>query len=124
MVYDALTAGMRMMAAPILFSAGAGRAYMDIVDFGRYAGGLLVTLGLLALLAFGARRFNLLSFAQGGTSGRLKLVDSLMLDPRRRVAIVRVDDREHVVLTSATGEILLESREARPELDTPEKGAA
>lgn len=97
---------------------------MDIVDFGRYAGGLLVTLGLLALLAWGARRFNLLSLAQGGSSGRLKLVDSLMLDPRRRVSIVRVDDREHIILMSATGETLLESREARPELDAPEKGTA
>lgn len=86
---------------------------MDLVDFGRYAAGLLVTLGLLAGLAWAAKRLDLLSSLRGERAGRrLAVVETLPVDARRRLTLVRWEGREYLVLTGMTGEVLLESRDA------------
>ena len=54
------------------------------------------------------------TFSKARSERRLALCESLILDPRRRVMIVAVDDREHVILLGAAGETLLESRPAKP----------
>lgn len=88
---------------------------MDIVDFGRYAGALLVTLGLLLGLGWAMRRFNLLSNLRGeGGDRRVSIVETAALDARRRLALVRLDGREHLILLGVSGETLLESRDAPP----------
>lgn len=88
---------------------------MDLVDFGRYAGGLLVTLGLLAALAWGAKRHDLLKPLRGERTGRrLAVVETLPIDARRRLALVRWGGREHLLLLGAQDDILIESREADP----------
>ena len=96
---------------------------MDLVDFGRYAGGLLVTLGLLALLGWAGKRFDLFKTLRGERAGRrLAIVETLPVDARRRLALVRADGREHLVLLSGAGDILLESRDAQ-ELPPPAAGS-
>lgn len=88
---------------------------MDLVDFGRYVGALLVTLALLGLFLAALKRFGptlgieRLARASGG-SRRLAVVESLMLDPRRRLVLIRADGREHLLLLGATGETVVESR--------------
>lgn len=93
-----------------------------MLDFARYVAGLILVLGLLAGFAYILRR----GYAQGllpgfpgqGSVRRMRLVESLMIDPRRRVVIVEVDETEHVVLLGAAGETLLDSRPSPPK--TPE----
>jgi len=85
---------------------------MDLIDFGRYAAGLAITLGLIALLAYGARRFNWLSLPGGGLDPRLKVAGSVMLDARRRAVILRFDGKEHLILLGANGETVIETRDA------------
>lgn len=93
---------------------------MDLVDFTRYVGALLVTLALLLgfLLAvkrlgptLGLERLGLARAAGG--ERRLAVVESLALDPRRRLVLVRADGREHLLLLGATEETVVESREAQ-----------
>ncbi|GGE40098.1 hypothetical protein GCM10011367_13200 [Marinicauda pacifica] len=91
---------------------------MDMLDFARYVAGLILVLGLLAGFAYILRR----GYAQGllpgfpgqGSVRRMRLVESLMIDPRRRVVIVEVDETEHVVLLGVAGETLLDSRASPP----------
>lgn len=100
-----------------------------MLDFARYVAGLVLVLGLLAGFAFILRR----GYAQGlipgfpgqGHERRMRLVESLMIDPRRRVVIVEVDETEHVVLLGAERETLLDSRPARetPPVFEPEMPA-
>lgn len=106
---------------------------MDVMDFGRYFAGLLLVLGLLGGFALLARRAGLAHFLPAiqrpGAPRRLELSATLMLDPRRRVVLVRVDDEEHVVLLGLTGETVLDRRPAPPRFepvlpDTPDAGAA
>lgn len=96
---------------------------MDLVDFGRYAGGLLITLGLLAVLAWAAKRHDLLKPLRGERTGRrLAVVETLTIDARRRLALVRWGGREHLVLLGAEQALLIESRDAETPLPAAETG--
>ena len=62
---------------------------------------LAVTLGLFGLGVWGLRRYgpNLTRrLADTRASRRLAVVETLMLDPRSRLVLVRVDDEERLVL--------------------------
>jgi len=76
---------------------------VTLVDWGRALFALIATLAMIALVAYGARR---LGMVQPGVAGprRLKVLESLMLDPRRRLVVVRFDDREHLLLLSPAGD--------------------
>ncbi len=104
---------------------------MDVFVIARYLGALLVTLALMGAALYAARRFlpqlagQALSAPLAGArrakaARRLRLVETLTVDPRRRVAVVRWGDREYLVLLGATGEQLLaespapEAAPARP----------
>ncbi|WP_421791099.1 flagellar biosynthetic protein FliO [Hyphobacterium sp.] len=89
---------------------------MDVLDFARYFAALAVVLGLLGLLALGARQgwlANLLSgLSRGQMAGmkrerRMRVVEMLVLDPRRRLVIVEIDGKERTLLLGANEETVL-----------------
>lgn len=62
---------------------------------------LAVTLGLIGLAAVAMRKFGPEAMARLQTvrkQRRLVLVESLMLDPARRLVLIRLDDEERLVL--------------------------
>ncbi|MBU4435246.1 MAG: flagellar biosynthetic protein FliO [Alphaproteobacteria bacterium] len=74
---------------------------MDIVEFIRAIAALAVTLGLIGLAAYALRRFGPDAFARLVTSRqirRLKVVESLALDPTRRLVIFSLDGEERLML--------------------------
>ena len=77
---------------------------MDFLDWARAVFALIATLALIGLAAYAARRFGMLRGSANTGPRRLKLVDSLMLDPRRRLVVVRFDDRDHLLLLSPEGD--------------------
>lgn len=98
---------------------------MDLVDFGRYFAALLLVLGLLGFAALGARRFGLPGLAKPMNARRLKIVESLMLTPRQRLAIIRRDDVEHLVMIGPDGASVIESGIVPPrEESSPGDGAS
>lgn len=97
---------------------------MDVIDFGRYFAALLLVLGLLGGVALLARRAGLAHFLpniqRAGVPRRMDVASTLMLDPRRRVVLVRVDDEEHVILLGLAGETVLDRRPAPPRFEPVE----
>lgn len=88
---------------------------MDAWEWVRAFFGLLFVLALIGACAYGARRLGMLqNTAIGGGKRRMGISESLFLDPRRRVVIVRVDEEEHVVLLSPFGDRALATRPALP----------
>lgn len=82
---------------------------MDSAQLLRFAAALAFVLSLMGLLALVMRRIN-----NGGTvmpmsRRRLKLVETLPIDPRRKLAIIRCDDREHLVILGTNTETVIES---------------
>lgn len=82
---------------------------MDWADLLRAVAALALTLGLVAGAAVIGRRFGPGALGRLQTKARrLAVVESLVLDPSRRLVVVRVDDREHLLLLGE-GRILHES---------------
>jgi flagellar protein FliO/FliZ len=77
---------------------------MNWLDWARAAAALAATLALLAGAALLARRMGMLQSPAPGGKRRMGVVETLFLDPRRRVVIVRVDGQEHVLLLSPFGD--------------------
>lgn len=75
---------------------------MDFIDFARAAFALAITLGLVGLAAVALRRYGPDTIArlsaQNRKERRLKVVESLVLDPTRRLVIVNCDGREQLLL--------------------------
>jgi flagellar protein FliO/FliZ len=76
----------------------------------RFFFALVFVLALIALLAWLAKRFGFAgAFARPRSDRRLSLVESLSLDARHRLVLVRRDRIEHLVLLGAGGDSLIES---------------
>ena len=74
---------------------------MILADFARAFFALALTLGLLGLCAVALRRFGpevLARFAAPRKQRRLTVVETLVLDPSRRLVLVSCDGREQLLL--------------------------
>ena len=87
---------------------------MNFLDLLRAMFALAITLGIIGLAAWGARRYlpQLLArlSAERGEK-RMKVVETLMLDPARRLVLVRIDDEERLLILGE-GRELIEPRGA------------
>lgn len=86
---------------------------MEVLDWARALFALIATLALIGLAAYGARRLGMLQAGGANAPRRLKVTESLMLDPRRRMVIVRCDGKEHLLLLSAAGDIVVSEMTAK-----------
>lgn len=72
---------------------------------------LIFVLGLIGALTVLARKMGFGHRAprrRGGTR-RLEIIDSMPLDPKRRLVLVRRDDVEHLLLLGGSGENVVET---------------
>ena len=81
---------------------------MEPIDYGRFLAALLFVLGLIALVAWLARRFRLGGGATPGAARRRAVLETLALDARRKLVLIRRDDTEHLLLLGADGNRLVE----------------
>ena len=74
---------------------------MDFADFAQAAFALALTLGLIGLAAVALRKYGPDAIARMSTQRkdrRLKVVESLVLDPTRRLVLVECDGVERLIL--------------------------
>lgn len=90
---------------------------MDFLSLLRTLGALGVVLGLLAGALWAVRRYDikLPGGMIGGLMGtgtaqrRIELVERLPIDARRSVALIRRDNKEHLVMIAPEGLLMLET---------------
>jgi flagellar protein FliO/FliZ len=84
---------------------------MSFADFARAFFALALTLGLIGLAAYGARRFGpewLVRLQRPKADRRLSIIESLPLDPARRLVLVRLDTTERLLLLGE-GRVIVEA---------------
>ena len=83
---------------------------MEFDVYLRFLLALLLVLAIIAGLTWVARRFGLGGqlTPNAGKSPRLSVVEVKSLDPRRKLVLLRRDDREYLVLLGAGQDMLLE----------------
>jgi flagellar protein FliO/FliZ len=86
----------------------------------RFLLALAVVLGLIAAATWAARRY-MGSAMMAGLTGRrrLALVESMMLDGKSRLVLVRRDSTEHLLVLGPTGAAVVESGIAAPAGSSP-----
>lgn len=97
---------------------------MELADFARAVFALLVTLGLFGVGAVALRKYGpgvLARVAKTEAERRLKIVETLVLDPSRRLVLVACDGEERLLLLGE-GQVLSptatsQTRKADPVLD-------
>lgn len=86
---------------------------MSLIDLARAIFALAFTLGIIGLAAWAARRYAPQLLARIGAERgerRLAVVETLVLDPARRLVLVRIDDEERLILLGE-GRELIEPRQ-------------
>ena len=96
----------------------------DTVSFTRLFLASGVVFGLMAVLGFGlkylkGRGLTLRTLSSRGT--RLRIVESLALDMRRRLVLVQCDEEEHLLLLGATQDLVVANRPRKNEDIPPSK---
>lgn len=87
---------------------------MDIAfsDYLRFLFALLFVLGLIGGFALLAKRFGMgnqgPTLRRGGPK-RLAIIETMALDAKRRIVLVRRDDTEHLVLLGLTTDQVIET---------------
>lgn len=82
---------------------------MNLLDLLRAIFGLAITLGLIGLAAYAVRRYAPELMARMQTQRkerRLNVLETLVLDPSRRLVLVRVDDEERLILLGEGRELI------------------
>lgn len=83
---------------------------MEPVQYLKYIVGLLIVLGLIALIALLARRLGMVPRVSRdpSTPRRLSITDVLSVDAKRRLVLVKRDDREHLLLLGPERDVVVE----------------
>ena len=84
---------------------------LHLTDYIKFVFAFVFVLGLIALATVAARRFGfgLPSNPRNSAQRRLGIVESLNVDGKRRMVLIRRDDTEHLLLLGATTELVIES---------------
>ncbi len=95
---------------------------MDLIatDYLRFLLALAAVLGMIALLAWCVRRFHLGGFAGAAVnSGRLAVIETMPIDGRQRLVLIRRDNREHLLLLGQERSLVIESGVVAPLAESP-----
>src|ERR1700688_3367518 len=87
-------------------------ADMDSVSWARVVLACAVVATLMALMGFVLKYIKMRGIRMPGTAAdvrRLHIVEQLMIDPRRRLVIIRCDDGEHLLLLGANEDIVIKA---------------
>jgi flagellar protein FliO/FliZ len=96
---------------------------MEMIDIARYVGALVLVLALVGLAGLAARRFGVPGLATAKASRRLAVVETLMIDARHKLCIVRRDGSEHLIVVGPTSMTLVEAGFAPQLVSEPEAAA-
>ncbi len=97
---------------------------MEVSEILRFASALIFVVGLIVACAWAAKRFGLVPTGrQSSLNRRLAVTETLAIDPKRKLVIVRHDDREHLLLLGEQDTILEAGLPAKdePATETPEE---
>ncbi len=85
---------------------------MEVSTYFQFILALFFVLGLILLIAYGARKFGLMARitinSAKSKDRRLNIVEILPVDARRKLMLIRRDDVEHLIMLSAERDIVIE----------------
>ena len=97
---------------------------MEFTTYFKFMLALVFVLGLIGLLAWGARRFGLArATVRSGGKRRLDVVEIAPIDSKRKLLLVRRDGKEHLLLLGSTADLVIETGIDAPPAAAPSPAA-
>ena len=93
---------------------------IDSVSYMKFIFALIFVLGLIGGFALLAKKFGMGNRGpmRRGKGSRLSIIESMALDAKRRVVLIRRDDKEHLLLLGGATEMVIEGEiDVDPERD-------
>ena len=87
---------------------------MDAAEVIKMFAALVFVLALMGGLALLLKKLGLQGRSLSTGPRRLKILETLPLDARRRLVLIERDDTQHLVILGASGETLIESNISSP----------
>jgi flagellar protein FliO/FliZ len=86
---------------------------MDVFDALRAAGALILVLGIILGLAWLLRRYGgSIGLKPGAATSDLRVIEWKNIDVRRKLAVIRWDGRDHLMVFGPAGDSVVASRDA------------
>ena len=83
---------------------------MDYMDYLKFFAALVFVLALMGGLAFILKRLGYgHTTLQGNREKRLKLLEVLPLDARRKAVLLQCDEKQHLVILAPTGDTVIDN---------------
>jgi flagellar protein FliO/FliZ len=93
---------------------------MDSFAYLKMVLSLILVLGMVLACLWAARRFGFGGMVVRPSSRRrLALVETMPLDAKHRLVLIRRDDREHLLLLGASGDVVIETGFEMPRFELP-----
>lgn len=90
---------------------------MEIIDILLLLIGLFAVLALMLGFSWAFKKYGSDVIGLGTSKGKnLKIVETLMLDPRRKLYLLKVGHKYHSILTGPNGDVVVDN-DAKPDLD-------
>lgn len=89
---------------------------MEIADYLRFVFALAFVIAMIGILAFLAKRHGL-GYRNGprSTKRRLSISEIMPIDNKRRLVLVKRDDKEHLIMIGGTTDLVVEQNILPPE---------
>jgi len=91
---------------------------MPWTEYLRFFAAFIFVIALMGGLWLVLKRLGLSGPVIAPEKRRLKVIESLPIDSRRRAVLIQRDDRQHLVILGPTGETLVETNIPAPADDT------
>ena len=97
---------------------------MDMANYIRTVAALVLVLGMIVGVLWLLRRFGVPGMVpRQPANRRLGVIETIAVDSRRRLVLVRRDDREHLLLLGTAGDVLVEANiDTAPGVPTRDQG--
>lgn len=95
----------------------------DFIAILQTAAALLFVLSLILLCAAAIKRYAPRGFIPQGRTRRLRIVETLPLDPRHRAVLLRCDNQEHLLVIGDNGTTAVTNRPAMTLIDDTAESA-
>jgi len=82
---------------------------MSIEDYIRFAVAFIFVLSLMVSIGWLVRKFNSKKQGFSGKDKRLAIIEQKIIDPRNKMVLIRRDNKEHLVIMSQNGNIIVET---------------
>lgn len=93
---------------------------MNVADYLRFVASLALVLGLVMAGVWALRKFGVGGMVtRTGARRRLSVIEAVAVDGRRRLVLVRRDDREHLLLVGGVTDLVVEGGIVRPGAPAP-----